>query len=282
MRTSIQTRGLQAVALLAGLAFATPSYAFYLELPKFLQDSWSVIKQSRQSAQMMGQFAPPPGSSGGGPGPMPGDSGAPGPMPSGSGGGPGPQPGPGATFQPGPQGPGGQSQPNNFMQPGQSNIFQFQPGQGGMMPPQNGQMNPNMNSTSTGPGLMPGPQPMSSPGQGGSPNNWQPQNGMSGSQGGYGSGPGPQGQQDNARYIQDMKRGASQMEMSLKQFDKMISQAIKKGIAVPKEIEDKLAKAKQDVATLKSAQSESDLENVDMDALQENMQALEESRRVFF
>ncbi|MBI5220264.1 MAG: hypothetical protein HY978_00300 [Candidatus Liptonbacteria bacterium] len=290
MHASIKTSGLKAAAILAGIAFATPSYAFYLELPKILQELAG--KRGPLSAQVMGQFAPPVGESGGAPGggpipgtPMPPIGGTDFQPPSGSfGSGSGSQPGPGAMFQPGPQGSYVPPMPG----PDSSNPGQFVPSQGGVMPSgggtPRGPMPPNVQP---GPGAMFQPGPSGGENKISGPDNWQPQNNMSGGQGpsvqgGYGGGDNSQGQQDNARYIQDMKRGASQMEMNLKQFDKMISQAVKKGIAVPKEIEDKLAKAKQDIAALKSAQSESDLENVDMDALQENMQALEESRREVF
>ncbi|MEK7131406.1 MAG: hypothetical protein AAB797_01560 [Patescibacteria group bacterium] len=101
--------------------------------------------------------------------------------------------------------------------------------------------------------------------------------GPDGQQSGQGMmGPNPQ---DSAKQLAQMKRGMQQMARMVKQFDTMIANAEKKGTAVPEEVKQNLAKLKSILDSVNNATSMEELQDVDMGAMQDLMQSLEDFRR---
>ena len=88
-----------------------------------------------------------------------------------------------------------------------------------------------------------------------------------------------QGGQDSAKQLAEMKRNMKQMGRMVKQFDTMIASAEKKGITVPDEIKQKLAQLKSILDAVQNAQSMEELQDVDMSAMQDLTQSLEDFRR---
>ncbi len=88
-----------------------------------------------------------------------------------------------------------------------------------------------------------------------------------------------QNYQDDGKQLEQMKRGMNQMSRQVKQFEKMIADAEKKGTAVPDEIKQNLAKLKTILESVQNAKSSEDLQSVDMGEMQELMHSLEDFRR---
>lgn len=123
-------------------------------------------------------------------------------------------------------------------------------------------------------------------------------------QGNEGFGPGGEGQyspgpnfqeemqkQQQARQLQDIKRGGRQQERDLKQFEAIMQSMEKKGMPVSQDIKDKVTRAKQILEKINAANSMEEMaattynaetgEN-QLEELQEIMQSLEETRREVF
>ncbi len=92
-------------------------------------------------------------------------------------------------------------------------------------------------------------------------------------------GRGIQGSQDEARQMEQMKRGTKQMASQIKQFESMIANAEKKGITVPEEIKANLAKMKSLLESVNNATSMDELRDVDMGEMGDLMQSMDEFRR---
>lgn len=110
-------------------------------------------------------------------------------------------------------------------------------------------------------------------------------------------GPGPNGpneqerQKQQKRQLQDIKRGSRQMESQLKKFESMMKSYASKGITVTQEITDKVARIKEILAKIKTANSMEEMaaatmneetgEN-ELETMQEMMQNLEQTRQEVF
>lgn len=93
-------------------------------------------------------------------------------------------------------------------------------------------------------------------------------------------GPSPEEQKKNeARQLQDMKRGIKQSERSVKEFTNMISKVEKAGTVVSDEIKQKIEKLKAIVEGAKNATTMEDMQNVEMSEMGDIMQSLDEFRR---
>lgn len=88
-------------------------------------------------------------------------------------------------------------------------------------------------------------------------------------------------QENRQRQLADMKRGINQMSMNIDRLDRMFQGAIKKGIVIPTEVNDKLAKAKETIKSAKAAQSMEEMEAIDLESLNEDMRSLEEARQEY-
>lgn len=88
--------------------------------------------------------------------------------------------------------------------------------------------------------------------------------------------------QQEERQLKDMKRNVLQMENNLKQFEKMMQKAEKSGTVVPTEIKEKLEKAKNIIAAIKSAATMEEMRNAGMEDFNEIMQDLEQARQDIF
>ncbi len=133
----------------------------------------------------------------------------------------------------------------------------------GMMPPPSGDMNQQYPMPPQGTMPPSGDQKM-----------------MQGDQGMYGDQrQGMQGGQDDARQLAEMKRNMKQMGRMVKQFEQMIASAEKKGTTVPEEVKQNLAKLKSILDAVQNAKSMEELQDVDMSAIQDLTQSLEDFRR---
>lgn len=92
-------------------------------------------------------------------------------------------------------------------------------------------------------------------------------------------GRGMQGDQDSSRQLAEMKRNMKQMGRMVKQFEQMIASAEKKGTTVPEETKQNLAKLKSILDSVNNAKSFEDLQDVDMSAMGDLTQSLEDFRR---
>ncbi|MEK7131407.1 MAG: hypothetical protein AAB797_01565 [Patescibacteria group bacterium] len=88
-----------------------------------------------------------------------------------------------------------------------------------------------------------------------------------------------QNPQDSARQLAEMKRNMKQMGSMVRQFATMIASAEKKGTAVPEEVKQNLAKLKSILDAVQNAKSMEELQEVDMGAMQELTESLEDFRR---
>lgn len=75
------------------------------------------------------------------------------------------------------------------------------------------------------------------------------------------------------KQLKGMKQGAKGMETALTRFEKMASDLEKKGMNVSA-IKEKLGTVRQNIETIKSAQTVDEIQNVDQDAMQETMRSL--------
>ncbi len=211
---------------------------------------------------------------------------------------------------------------NGVEMPGPCPASQMDPQQGGnynsgqqqMGPSSGGQFGSNQTGQSPnnfgsgsqqGGNFGPGQQQMGPGDQGGQ--NFGPDNqgGMMGPGGNYGPGPGDQGgmmgpggqegqqgpsdeqqqqrqKQQEARQLKDMKRNVRQMESGIKQFEKMVQKAEKSGTAVPAEIKEKLEKAKNIIAAIKSATTMEEIQAAGMEDFGNLMQELDQARQDLF
>lgn len=108
------------------------------------------------------------------------------------------------------------------------------------------------------------------------------------------AGPNPQDEmqrQQQARQLQDIKRGGRQQERDLKQFEATMQSMEKKGLSISQDIKDKIARARQIIDKINAANSMEEMaattynaetgEN-QLEELQEIMRSLEETRREVF
>ncbi len=105
-----------------------------------------------------------------------------------------------------------------------------------------------------------------------------------GGQGQQGMMQGDQGQggpnpEQQARQLKDMKRGAMQSERMVKEFERMITNAEKKGAIVSEEVKQNLEKLKAIVSGAKNATTMEEMQNVDMAEMGDLMQSMDEFRR---
>ncbi len=236
---------------------AKPAKAFYLEVPPSVQNLFTQFKTGSAYAQEATTATTPP----------PPTNNTQSTPPSGM-----MPPPPTGSYQP-------MSYPDN-------NSYQTQPNsmppQQGMMPPPSGDSkysqyqggqnmyggypNNNNGATNNQPPMMKGGQP--------TPYGDQGQGMSSGKQGMMG-----QNSQNNDRQMMQMKRGISQMARQVKQFEQMITSAQKKGMTIPDDVQQNLAKLKSILDSAQNAQSQEDLQNVDMSEVQDLMQSLDDFRR---
>jgi len=95
-----------------------------------------------------------------------------------------------------------------------------------------------------------------------------------------GQGQGDQNQQKNQeRMMQDVKRNIKQMESNLKRLETAFKNAGAKGTAIPAEVKDKLTEARSTLEAMKAAETPEAMQEIDMGALNETMQSLEQSRQ---
>jgi len=88
-----------------------------------------------------------------------------------------------------------------------------------------------------------------------------------------------QGGGDNNRYLQDMQRGAKQMDRSLKQFDDLLQTTEKAGGTVKAEIKAQAEKLRAMLEKIKTAKSSEELQDFDMGEANQIAQELEQYRR---
>jgi len=124
-----------------------------------------------------------------------------------------------------------------------------------------------------------------------SQNNFQNQpmiDGQSGEQqsGGQQYGPGPMDEekmkQQQEQQLKDMKRGATQMERRVKQFETVLAKEVKKGTAIPEGVNEKLVQAKAMIDKLKNATTVEEIQDFDMSEFNDIMDSLEEIRQNVF
>lgn len=206
---------------------ARPAKAFYLEVPRSLQDLLSSLKTNKSSAQEAGTMMNLP------------------------------------TYQaPTVQAPSGdQNYQGMGPTPGQDMGYQGMGPQPGMPDGQNQGTQGNMD---------PGPNQQGMQ-QGGQQGQGKMQQGDQGQQG-----PSPEQQ---AKQLAQMKRGTKQMASQIKQFEKMITDAEKKGTTVPEEVKTNLAKMKSLLDGANNATSMEDMQDVDMSEMGDLMQSMDEFRR---
>lgn len=73
--------------------------------------------------------------------------------------------------------------------------------------------------------------------------------------------------------LKGMKQGAKGMETAVKRFEKMAGDLEKRGMNVSA-IKEKLGAVRQNIETIKSAQSSDEIQSIDQDAMQETMQSM--------
>ncbi len=116
--------------------------------------------------------------------------------------------------------------------------------------------------------------------QGGQNQGGQNQGGQNFNQGSNQQNGGNQDQQKNQeRMMQDVKRNVKQMESGLKRLETAFKNAEAKGIVIPAEVKDKLKEARSVLEATKSAQTAEAMQEIDMGALNEIMQSLDQSRQ---
>ena len=86
-------------------------------------------------------------------------------------------------------------------------------------------------------------------------------------------------QGDNRNFLQDVQRGAKQMERSLTQFDSLLKNTEKSGDTVKSEIKEKADKLRDMLEKAKTAKSSEDVQDFDMGEAGEIAQELEQYRR---
>ena len=79
--------------------------------------------------------------------------------------------------------------------------------------------------------------------------------------------------------MQDVKRNIKQMESNLKRLETAFKNAGAKGTAIPAEVKDKLTEARSTLEAMKAAETPEAMQEIDMGALNETMQSLEQSRQ---
>ncbi len=100
--------------------------------------------------------------------------------------------------------------------------------------------------------------------------------------GGEDGGMGQSGEQESKmkeRELKNMQRQMKSMELGINKLDKAFLAAEKKGIVIPEEVKENLAKAKEILAATKNAKSMDDLESVDPQELGDLMQSLGDAQR---
>jgi len=289
---------ISALTFIFALGLVLPAQAFYMEVPQSLK-----ILQAPKKIQGSITLTQTTGDSGGSVAPIPMAPQIPG--------GPGPEGGggTGGSIPPPPQ-PYQGLQPQQPPQPPQQQPYQ------GMMPQQNqnNQQNQpwaNMCSNNTelacvdGTGKFVASAKVGSDGQPICPanssaqcGNYQQNNQQNGQMGPGGGGnggqmgPGGQNQmmgqqgpseeqqkQQQERQMKDMKRGVNQMQSNIKQFEKIMTAAEKKGVVIPPDVKDNLNKAKQIISALTTATTPEEMQNAGINDLQDLMQSLDEARQ---
>ncbi len=88
--------------------------------------------------------------------------------------------------------------------------------------------------------------------------------------------------QQEDRQLKEMKRNVRQMENGIKQFEKMIQKAEKSGTVVPAEIKEKLERAKNIIAAIKSATTMDEMQSAGAEDFGDLMQELDHARQDIF
>jgi len=84
---------------------------------------------------------------------------------------------------------------------------------------------------------------------------------------------------EKAQRLQDIKRGLKGMEQGMRMFEKQLAMFAKQKVAVPQDVTDTLAKIKELIAKIKTAQTWEEIEAAGLDDMQDLFQKLDESRQ---
>ena len=84
---------------------------------------------------------------------------------------------------------------------------------------------------------------------------------------------------EKAQRLQDVKRGVKGMEQGMRMFEKQLAMFAKQKVAVPQDVTDTLAKIKELVTKIKTAQTWDEIEAAGLEDMQDLFQKLDESRQ---
>lgn len=85
---------------------------------------------------------------------------------------------------------------------------------------------------------------------------------------------------DQERWMNDMKKGNKDMERNLTRLSNMFKKAEKEGTVIPEDIKAKLTKANEILNSLNTAKTAEEMQNIDMQDLNDIMRDLDDSREV--